>query len=149
MKKTFTILFAVAVAVAVVACDSKDQPGFSPAPSNTQPVPCPKIGGSFFGADKAAISKGESVTLSYKVPWAYGPNVRIEGEGIPQVTPPEITDFKAGPSNSPLTAPTPPEWDENRVEGVRPQKTTTFVLNATGPSGCEPLELKALVKVSG
>jgi hypothetical protein len=151
MTREKVILLAAAVlCLALAACAKTEQPGYSPAAANTQakqPGQCPKVEGAFFGSDKSQISRGESVTLSYKVPWAYGPDVRIEGEGMPVVKPPEISSFKAGPSNSPLTAPTPPGWDENQVEGVKPEKTTKYVLRAKGPEGCPPLELPATVEV--
>lgn len=149
-NKRAIIIAAVAAVVLAAAAflmwPRRGAPQHDEAQAALRPGRCPKLDGSYFSADKSQITKGESVELRYKVPGVYAPGVDIVGVVYPP--PPTISTFTAGASASPLVTPTPlPEWYEERVPGVRPEKTITYTLKARGPEGCQPLELPATVRV--
>lgn len=133
-------------AVAATGCRSQQQ---SSQQNNQQPVAaqaargeCPKLEGSYFGSDKSTIKKGERVSLSYKIPREYASTMMIAG--LPAGAPPSIKSFTVEPSNGPLDI---PEFAEGSYS-AQPDKTQLYTLKATGPRGCQPLVLPALVNVT-
>lgn len=126
--------FILLMFVAVVAC-RREQPTQKAAA--TAQGKCPKLEGSYFGADKAKIKKGEAVNLSWKVPFAYHQSAHVEG----------LEGMASSVTMQGYNADQPPPFMEASAKGVTPEKTTKFILKANGPEGCPPLELPAMVEV--
>jgi hypothetical protein len=148
MRKIYTAFTTVFIAgvvlpLAFVACRGTSEQTRPRATESATGV-CPKLEGSYFGANKSAIRRGEVVTLSWQIPREYGRGMEIEG--LPPTEPPTIRSFTAEASNAPLPAEPWSEFATGRLL-AKPDRTLTFRLKATGPAGCAPLELPATVKV--
>lgn len=133
MRRICAAALLLSLAAAALSC-RRDSP--APQPGGGPPGQCPKVEGSFFGASKSEVTRGEAVELLYKVPSAYAPSLRVEGAGLPPTTP-----------SQPAQASDAEPFVEGVFRDVRPEKTGRIVLRADGPAGCPPLELPATVTV--